>query len=109
MRKLDSCGLHLGLSFALKTFFFFLHEFFLSFCVCVCVCVFIFLKLILGTQKGVMTGMVPSPLTTGVGGLMTELRRILLTTRTLCVGQLPAPSVALCNQLQHFADGDGFT
>lgn len=90
-----------------KNIFFFLHEFFLSFCVCVCV--FIFLKLILGTQKVVMTGTVPSPLTTGVGGLMTELCRILLTTRTLCVGQLPAPSVALCNQLQHFADGDGFT
>lgn len=39
MRKLDSCGLHLGLSFALKTLFFFLHEFFfLVLCARVCVC-----------------------------------------------------------------------
>lgn len=99
MRKLYSCGLHLGFVICFKNLF--LHQFF-SFSFVVCVCFHISEADLGHAEEGVMTGMVLSPLTTGVGGLMTELCRILLSTGTLCgaarcaFSRAPQPASALC-------------
>lgn len=120
MRKLDSCGLHLGLSSALKTFFFpFCMSFFFLFC-CV-MCVSGILKLISGTQKREREGGGRGH--DRDGAVAADNRSGRVNDRALpdpshhrdsvCAGRgrglLAAPSVALRNQLQHLADGDGFT